>query len=206
MIITTTSLSQLAWEKEQGLLPAVVQDSTTGQMLMLAYMNQEALTATLNTGKATFFSRSRQRLWCKGETSGNTLHVKEVTADCDKDTLLLQVDPKGPACHKGTTSCWSDAKIPSLSFLKQLEQLLEAKKQVQPDKSYTASLYAEGVKRIAQKVGEEGVETALAAVAGDDNELINESSDLLYHLLVLLKAKALSLTDIVECLEMRHKK
>ena len=205
MIVTQASLSKLAWKKEQGMLPAIAQDHISGQVLMLAYMNKEALEATLATGKATFFSRSRQRIWCKGESSGNTLYIQEITADCDADTLLLKVKAEGPACHKGTTSCWNEATAPSLTFLALLDTLLESKKTESPENSYTASLYDEGVKRIAQKVGEEGIETALAAVAGDHDELINESADLLYHLMVLLKANTLSINDVIKCLQQRHR-
>lgn len=204
MIITPESLTKLNWQKTAGLLPAIVQDNTTGQVLMMAWMNEEALTITLQTGKATFFSRSRQCLWCKGETSGNTLYVKQITADCDQDTLLLQAEASGPACHKGTVSCWSDSTEPSFTFLKKLDQLLEARKESSEEESYTASLYLQGIKRIAQKVGEEGVETALAAMTGNRDEIINESADLLYHLMVLLKSQELSVEDVIICLKKRH--
>ena len=204
MIVTEKILEKLDWNKAAGLLPAIVQDDTTGQVLMMAWMNKESLKITLQTGKATFFSRSRQCLWCKGETSGNTLFVKEITADCDQDTLLLLAEAAGPACHKGTVSCWNDSREPAFTFLKKLDQLLESKKNDSAGKSYTASLYQQGIKRIAQKVGEEGVETALAAMTGDHAEIINESADLLYHLMVLLRAQQLSVEDVIDCLEKRH--
>lgn len=206
MNISQENMSLLAWEKQQGLLPAIAQDHISGQVLMMGYMNKEALSLTLQTGKATFFSRSKKRLWQKGETSGNVLRIQHISADCDKDTLLMLVEPAGPACHLGTTSCWETSALPLMSFLKQLDTLLENKKNTTPDASYTASLYHMGIKRIAQKVGEEGVETALAAVVKDKDELINESADLLYHLLVLMRASNLSIEDTIHCLIKRHNK
>lgn len=205
MIVTQQNLDELAWDKVDGLMPCVVQNVNNGEVQMLGYMNQEALSATLSTNKVTFFSRTKQRLWTKGETSGNTLDLVSISVDCDNDSLLAQVVPNGPTCHLGTATCWKDALVPKASFLSQLEQVLSERKSADPESSYTASLYAKGVKRIAQKVGEEGVETALAATAGDMEELKNESADLLYHLIVLLQANDLSLDDAINVLQERHK-
>ena len=199
--------ARIDWEKVGGLVPAVVQDHTSGQVLMLGYMNQDALAKTLDTEQVTFFSRTKQRLWTKGETSGNVLALKNIALDCDNDTLLVQVDPVGPTCHLGTTTCFDGDTVdqPALVFLHQLEQVLAARKGADPESSYTASLYARGTKRISQKVGEEGVEVALAATSGDKAELVCESADLIYHLLVLLQDQGLSLSDITAKLQERHK-
>ncbi|MGF1686669.1 bifunctional phosphoribosyl-AMP cyclohydrolase/phosphoribosyl-ATP diphosphatase HisIE [Photobacterium japonica] len=199
--------ANIDWEKVGGLVPAVVQDHTSGQVLMLGYMNQDALAKTLETEQVTFFSRTKQRLWTKGETSGNVLALKNIALDCDNDTLLVQVNPIGPTCHLGTTTCFDGDAVdkPSLVFLHQLEQVLAARKGSDPDSSYTASLYARGTKRISQKVGEEGVEVALAATSGDKAELVCESADLIYHLLVLLQDQGLSLSDVTAKLQERHK-
>ncbi|MBV7299515.1 bifunctional phosphoribosyl-AMP cyclohydrolase/phosphoribosyl-ATP diphosphatase HisIE [Enterovibrio paralichthyis] len=195
------------WEKVDGLVPAIVQNSQSGQVLMMGYMNQDALAKTLDTEQVTFFSRTKERLWTKGETSGNVLRLKHIAVDCDKDTLLVQADPIGPTCHLGTETCWGDddANKPSLVFLHQLEQVLASRRGSDPSTSYTASLYAKGTKRISQKVGEEGVEVALAATSGDKEELINESADLMYHLLVLLQDQGFSLEDVANKLKERHK-
>ncbi|GAB3526355.1 bifunctional phosphoribosyl-AMP cyclohydrolase/phosphoribosyl-ATP diphosphatase [Photobacterium proteolyticum] len=205
----TTSIN---WEKVDGLVPAIVQDNTSGQVLMLGYMNDEALNKTLETKQVTFWSRTKSRLWTKGETSGNVLELKSIKLDCDQDTLLVKVNPVGPTCHLGTTTCFdSDNAIegqdeqPALVFLHQLEQVLAARKDADPDSSYTASLYARGTKRISQKVGEEGVEVALAATSGDKKELVCESADLIYHLIVLLQDQGLSLSDVTAKLQERHK-
>ena len=189
---------------DNGLIPAIVQEAGSKDVLMLGYMDAAALKKTLRTKKVTFFSRSKQRLWTKGETSGNFLNVVSITPDCDNDTLLVLVNPIGPTCHKGTSSCFGDAGHQWL-FLYQLEQLLAERKHADPESSYTAKLYASGTKRIAQKVGEEGVETALAATVHDQFELKNEASDLVYHLLVLLQDQGLDLTAVVENLRSRHK-
>jgi phosphoribosyl-ATP pyrophosphohydrolase/phosphoribosyl-AMP cyclohydrolase len=197
---------ELDWEKMDGLLPAIVQDAFDGRVLMQAYMNAEALAGSLDSGRVTFWSRSRQALWTKGETSGNYLELVEVHADCDGDCLLLLARPLGPTCHRGTDSCF-DAEmpvLPELAFLAGLERLVARRDEERPGDSYTTRLLEAGIKRIAQKVGEEGVETALAAVAGDRDELAGEAADLLYHLLVLLRAGGLSLQDVIQTLESRH--
>jgi phosphoribosyl-ATP pyrophosphohydrolase/phosphoribosyl-AMP cyclohydrolase len=204
-------IDKLAWKKMDGLLPAIVQDAFDGRVLMQAYMNREALQTSLESGRVTFWSRSRQALWTKGETSGNTLELMAVHADCDSDCILVLAKPHGPSCHRGTDTCFDGALsdlgqrvAPELSFLAGLERLIHEREKQRPQGSYTTKLFEAGVKRIAQKVGEEGVETALAATAGDTEELANESADLLYHLLVLLRARDLSLADVVETLKSRH--
>ncbi|WP_318483653.1 bifunctional phosphoribosyl-AMP cyclohydrolase/phosphoribosyl-ATP diphosphatase HisIE [Photobacterium leiognathi] len=203
-------LTNINWEKVAGLIPAIVQDNASGQVLMLGYMNKDALQKTLDTKQVTFWSRTKERLWTKGETSGNVLQLKSIQLDCDQDTLLVQVDPIGPTCHLNTATCFDSNKSgvqpPSLVFLHQLEQLLASRKGADPESSYTASLYARGTKRISQKVGEEGVEVALAATSGDKAELMCESADLIYHLLVLLQDQGLSLSDVTNKLQERHNK
>lgn len=205
MIINNDNIEQLAWDKMDGLIPCLVQHATSGTMQMQGYMDKAALEKTLETGNVTFYSRSKQRLWTKGEESGNVLELKQISADCDLDAILVLAIPHGPTCHKGTDTCWPDANTPDLSFIAQLEQVIASRKGADANSSYTASLYASGIKRIAQKVGEEGVETALAATVKDLEELKNESADLLYHLIVLLQASDLSLKDVVEVLKERHK-
>lgn len=207
MNITKETISQLDWQKADGLLPSIVQDATSGKVLMQGYMNQEALEATFNKGLVTFFSRSKERLWTKGETSDNTLELVSAFVDCDKDSILVLANPAGPTCHTGTETCWMDAEASSTySFIADLERVIASRKGADADSSYTASLYASGIKRIAQKVGEEGVETALAATVQDLDELKNESADLIYHLLVLLQASDLSLNDVIDVLKKRHQK
>ncbi|MEH0689558.1 bifunctional phosphoribosyl-AMP cyclohydrolase/phosphoribosyl-ATP diphosphatase HisIE [Vibrio cholerae] len=198
---------RIDWDKVDGLVPAIVQDFQSSQVLMMGYMNQDALEKTAQTGQVTFFSRTKSRLWTKGETSGNVLQLKNMALDCDNDTLLVKVEPIGPTCHTGTTTCWdADKKEESqMVWLHQLEQLLAARKSADPDSSYTASLYARGTKRISQKVGEEGVEVALAATSGDKAELVCESADLIYHLMVLLQDQGLSMNDVINKLKERHK-
>ncbi|MCA2414637.1 MULTISPECIES: bifunctional phosphoribosyl-AMP cyclohydrolase/phosphoribosyl-ATP diphosphatase HisIE [Vibrio] len=211
MSVKAAEVSSLAerinWEKVDGLAPAIVQDFQSSQVLMMGYMNQDALAKTGETGQVTFFSRTKQRLWTKGETSGNVLQLVNMQLDCDNDTLLVKVNPIGPTCHTGTTTCWDgDPQEESqMVWLHQLEQLLAARKSADPDSSYTASLYARGTKRISQKVGEEGVEVALAATSGDKAELVCESADLIYHLMVLLQDQGLSMNDVVNKLKERHK-
>ncbi|WP_394239740.1 bifunctional phosphoribosyl-AMP cyclohydrolase/phosphoribosyl-ATP diphosphatase HisIE [Vibrio astriarenae] len=198
---------RINWEKVDGLVPAIVQDFQSSQVLMMGYMNRDALAKTADTGNVTFFSRTKERLWTKGETSGNVLQLKNIALDCDQDTLLVKVNPVGPTCHTGTTTCWdSDKQEESqMVWLHQLEQLLAARKSADPESSYTASLYARGTKRISQKVGEEGVEVALAATSGDKEELVCESADLIYHLFVLLQDQGLSMDDVINKLKERHK-
>lgn len=199
-------VERIDWQKVDGLIPAIVQDFDSSQVLMMGYMNPEALEVTLATKQVTFYSRSKQRLWTKGETSGHVLQLRNLALDCDQDTLLVKVNPISPTCHTGTTTCWDgDSQEESqLVWLHQLEQLLAARKSASPESSYTASLYASGTKRIAQKVGEEGVEVALAAATGDKAELISESADLIYHLLVLLQDQGLALSDVIDKLKQRH--
>jgi len=199
-----TDLTRLDWPKGDGLLPAVVQHWLTGEVLMLGYMNAEALAATQASGKVTFWSRSKQRLWMKGESSGHVLALKSIRVDCDADTLLVQADPHGPTCHLGTSSCFGEDARPPLGFLAELDALVAERHAERPSGSYTTSLFEGGVRRIAQKVGEEGVESALAAVAQGDEELLGEAADLVFHLTVLLRARGLSLADAVAVLAKRH--
>jgi len=206
LIRDARDIQAIDWEKMEGLVPAIVQDAFDGRVLMQGYMNREALACSLDSGSVTFWSRSREQLWTKGETSGNHLHLIAVHTDCDKDCLLVLANPEGPTCHFGTDSCF-DAKRPvrpGLTFLAALERVIEQRDQQRPKDSYTTRLFEAGIRRIAQKVGEEGVEAALAAVGGDDGELAGEAADLLYHLLVLLRARGLSLQDVVQTLESRH--
>lgn len=198
-------LPKIDWKKNSGLVPAIVQDAATLQVLMLGYMDAAALKQTLRTKKVAFFSRTKGRLWTKGESSGNYLRVVRVEADCDHDTLLVQAHPDGPTCHRGTVSCFGDGALAGgVGFLGHLEQFLDDHIKGGDRSSYTARLAKEGVARVAQKVGEEGLETALAAVAGKDKDFAGEAADLLYHLLVLLRVKKLRLADPVAVLEKRH--
>ncbi len=201
--LTPQDIEKLDWEKVDNLMPVIVQHAISGTVLMMGYMNQEALNITLISGKVTFFSRTKQRLWTKGESSGHFLNLTEIYPDCDNDTLLALVNPVGPTCHNGTESCFASAQT-EWGFLYELEQLLASRKNASPDSSYTARLYASGTKRIAQKVGEEGVETALAATVNDKEELTNEAADLIYHLLVLLQDQDLDLRHIIRQLRVRH--
>lgn len=200
-------LGRLDWDKGGGLLPAVIQDARTARVLMMGYMNPESLRRTLEGRRVVFYSRTRNALWTKGETSGHYLDVVDVSADCDADTILVLANPVGPTCHKGTETCFADARVPDASrmtFLASLEATIAHRIAESPEGSYTARLYSSGIGRIAQKVGEEGVETALAAVTREDDELLGECADLLYHLLVLLKARDLSLDRVVQELASRH--
>ncbi|WP_293295247.1 bifunctional phosphoribosyl-AMP cyclohydrolase/phosphoribosyl-ATP diphosphatase HisIE [Allomuricauda sp.] len=192
-------------KNSDGLVPAIIQDATTKNVLMLGYMNQEAFNKTQETGKVTFFSRSKNRLWTKGEESGNFLELVSIKVDCDKDTLLVQVKPAGPTCHTGTDTCWDEENTPNFSFLSELENVIASRKENKEDeKSYVASLFRKGINKIAQKVGEEAVETVIEAK--DDNEelFLNESADLLFHYLILLQAKGYTLKDIEKVLIERH--
>jgi phosphoribosyl-ATP pyrophosphohydrolase/phosphoribosyl-AMP cyclohydrolase len=200
-------IEQLAWTKSDGLIPAIIQDAQTSQVLMLGYMNRDALRETLANKRVTFYSRSKARLWTKGETSGHFLDVISVAADCDNDTLLITARAHGPTCHNGTQSCFGDevnADARQLAFLNRLESVIAQRLADRPEGSYTARLWAQGPTRIAQKVGEEGVEVALAAVTQTDDRLVSESADLLFHLALLLKSRNLSLNAVVHELERRH--
>lgn len=205
MIIDNENLGQLAFN-EAGLLPAVAQDLSSGEVLMVAWMTVEALRQSLLRRRAVFWSRSRQCLWEKGEQSGNTLELIEIHADCDRDTLLLLVRPRGPACHEGTLTCFADRPLTRrpLSFLARLERVIEQRLTDNDASSYTAKLVAEGRRRLAQKVGEEGLEVALAAAAGTRQELVGEAADLLFHLTVLLRDGGASLQDVADELQRRH--
>ena len=197
------AIEQLAWAKQDGLLPVIVQDVATLRVLMLGYMDRAALQATLHTGRVTFFSRSRQRLWVKGETSGHVLELLAIDVDCDQDTLLVQARPHGPTCHLDRCSCFAQAPG---NFLAELDALVAQRERERPPDSYTTHLFEGGVRGIAQKVGEEGVETALAAVVQDDAALAGEAADLLFHLQVLLRARGLSLEAAVAVLRQRHER
>ncbi len=187
-----------------GLVPAIIQDALTKNVLMLGFMNQEAIDATIKENKVTFFSRSKNRLWTKGEESGNFLTFKSMQVDCDADTLLIQALPVGPVCHKGTDTCWGESN--EGDFLGQLEDIIEARKNASPDSSYVASLLAKGINKIAQKVGEEAVELVIEAKDDNENLFLDEASDLLFHYLILLHAKGYTLSDIKKVLAQRHKK
>jgi len=205
--ITAADADTLDFGKGDGLLPAVVQHADSGAVLMVGYMNADALGQTFARRQVVFFSRSKQRLWMKGETSGHVLDLVDVRTDCDRDALLVTARPNGPVCHVGTATCFGDgtaAAASSLGFLSTLEGVIEKRVVESPEGSYTARLFAQGPKRIAQKVGEEGLEVALAAVAETDDKVISESADLLYHLLVLLKSRGITLAHVVTELESRH--
>jgi len=201
----TLDLDRIDFEKGGGLAPAIVQDAGSGTVLMLGYMNRAAAEKTLELGKVTFFSRSKNRLWTKGETSENYLELVEMKTDCDNDALLVTARPKGPTCHLGTQSCFGDEGSTDLAFLSYLENLIEGRKTADPDSSYTARLLSGPLRKAAQKIGEEGVETALAAVDEDDAALKGEAADLLYHLMVVLRARDISLSDVIGVLQERHK-
>ncbi|QTL38047.1 bifunctional phosphoribosyl-AMP cyclohydrolase/phosphoribosyl-ATP diphosphatase HisIE [Pseudoalteromonas viridis] len=203
MKLTPENLTSLDFNK-MSLIPAIVQDAQSGVILMQGFMDQAALDATFEKGLVTFYSRSKQRLWTKGEESGNVLKLVSAYTDCDRDSLLLLANPAGPTCHLGTQSCFADAR-PAISFLSELERVICERKDADPEQSYTASLFAKDLSRSCQKVGEEGVEVALAAMKQDQLELRNESADLLYHLIVLLQRSGLSLEQVVETLSERHK-
>ncbi len=207
MTFRYADIDAIHWDKNDGLVPAIIQHAHSGAVLMLGYMNRESLRATLDRARVVFFSRSKQRLWEKGETSGHTLQYIDAQLDCDNDTLLITALPLGPVCHTGTLTCFgneSRSEAEQLSFLGELEQVIAARIMESPEGSYTARLYAQGIKRMAQKVGEEGLEVALAATGEGDAELLGESADLLYHLLILLKARGLSLPQVVSELRSRH--
>ena len=188
-----------------GLVPAIIQDATTQKVLMLGYMNAEALSVTQTTGKVTFFSRKKNRLWTKGEESGNFLELVSIKEDCDQDTLLIQVNPQGPTCHKGTDTCWEESNTSSFGFLSTLGKTIKERKENNEDDSYVASLFRLGINKIAQKVGEEAVETIIEAKDADEELFLSESADLLFHYLILLEAKGFSLQDIEQRLASRSK-
>ena len=188
----------------KGLIPAIIQDAETGKVLMLGYMNEEALTKTQSTGKVTFYSRSRQTLWTKGETSGNYLNFVSYQVDCDQDTILVKANPIGPTCHTGTDTCWGEDNEDQFGFLHYLENLIKDRKENPQEGSYTNHLFTKGINRIAQKVGEEAIEVVIEAKDNNDDLFKNESADLLYHLLVLLVEKGVSLNEVVQVLRERH--
>lgn len=200
--LDTTALD---WSKVNGLMPAIIQDSVTKNILMLGYMNIEALDKTIETGLVTFYSRTRKTLWQKGETSGNSLEVKSIKSDCDNDTLLVSAAPKGPVCHTGDDTCFAGANVAGTAWLENLENIIKNRATASTNESYTARLMQQGIKRMSQKVGEEGVEVALAATAGNGDELVEESADLIFHLTLLLVAQDKSLSDVMTCLKARHK-
>ncbi len=188
-----------------GLVPAIIQDAITNKVLMLGYMNREALDKTLAEGKVTFFSRSKNRLWTKGEESGNFLHLQHAAVDCDQDTLLLKVHPAGPVCHTGADTCWNEQNKDTHAFLATLEQVIRQRRENPTEKSYTASLFAKGINKVAQKVGEEAVELVIEAKDDNKDLFLNEAADLLFHYLILLQAKDFTLDDVVTILKDRHK-
>lgn len=196
----------LDFEKTGGLIPAIIQDDETSKVLMLGYMNQESLDKTTETGKVTFFSRTKNRLWTKGEESGNFLNVVSIKNDCDNDTLLIKVNPVGPVCHTGSDTCFGEDNVEDIMFFKHLQNFIDKRYQEKPEGSYTTSLFNSGVNRMAQKVGEEAIESVIEACNGTDERLVYESADMLYHLIVLLTSKGLSIEDLSRELQKRHKK
>lgn len=193
------------FEKMDGLVPAIIQDAISAKVLMLGFMNEEALKITLETGNVTFYSRTKKRLWTKGEESGNFLRLVNILSDCDADTLLIKVNPVGPVCHTGSDTCWNETNQGDFFFLNYLQQFIQKRFKEMPEGSYTTSLFQSGVNRMAQKVGEEAVETVIEATNGTDEDFIYEASDLLYHLIVLLTSKGYSLDDLGKELKKRHK-
>lgn len=193
------------FEKMGGLVPAIIQDNVTRKVLMLGFMNKEAYDKTVETGKVTFWSRTRNCLWTKGETSGNFLNVKDILLDCDKDTLLIKARPEGPVCHTGADTCWNEQNSVDLNFLSYLQDFIDRRFKEMPEGSYTTSLFKSGVNRMAQKVGEEAVETVIEATNGTDDRLIYEASDLIYHLIVLLTSKGHRIEELAAELVKRHK-
>ena len=194
----------LEFGEMNGLVPAISQDNYTQKVLMLGFMNEEAYNKTVETGKVTFFSRTKNRLWTKGEESGNFLHVVSIAADCDNDTLLIKVNPAGPVCHTGADTCWGEKNEQDIMFLKELQDFIDKRHEEMPEKSYTTSLFKSGVNKMAQKVGEEAVETIIEACNGTDERLIYEGADLLYHLIVLLTSKGYRIEDLARELKERH--
>ena len=202
----TKENTQLDFSKLNGLIPAIIQDNTTNVVLMLGFMNEEALERTEETGQVTFFSRSKKRLWTKGEESGNFLNVVSIASDCDNDTLLIKVNPVGPVCHTGDDTCWGETNEESdIQFLEYLQDFIDQRKEEMPEGSYTTSLFQKGTRKITQKVGEEAVETIIGAMANDDENFLYEGADLLYHLIVLLTHKGYRIEDLARELKKRHK-
>ena len=198
-------VESIDFKKMNGLVPAIIQDSKSQKVLMLGFMNEEAYKKTVETGKVTFFSRTRNTLWTKGETSGNFLNVVDIKLDCDKDTLLIQVDPVGPVCHTGADTCWNEKnEVNPLLFLTYLQDFIEKRHEEMPEGSYTTSLFKDGINRMAQKVGEEALEAVIEATNGTNERLVYEGSDFLYHLIVLLTAKGLRIEDLAKELQVRH--
>lgn len=196
---------KLDFNKMNGLVPAIIQDARTKNVLMLGFMNEEALEKTKETGLVTFFSRTKQRLWVKGESSGNILKMESLSIDCDNDTILIQAIPTGPVCHTGNATCFSETNNFGIEFLDYLQKFIKKRHEEMPEGSYTTSLFQKGINRMAQKVGEEAVETVIEATNGTDDRLVYEASDLLYHLIVLLTSKGLSINDLANELQKRHK-
>lgn len=195
---------KIDFDKMGGLVPAIIQDTETQKVLMHGFMNEEAYQKTLDSGKVTFYSRTKQRLWTKGEESGNFLHVVSIKVDCDNDTLLIQANPVGPVCHTGTDTCWGEKNEQDVMFLKTLQDFIDLRYKEMPEGSYTTSLFKSGVNKMAQKVGEEAVETVIEACNGTDDRLLYEGSDLLYHLIVLLTSKGYRIEDLCRELKERH--
>lgn len=195
---------KIDFKKQNGLIPAIIQDKETQKVLMLGYMNEEALKITRESGKVCFYSRSRKTLWTKGETSGNYLYVKDIKVDCDNDTLLVKVNPAGPVCHTGADTCWNEKNNEGIQFLEYLEKVIESRKSATAEKSYTKSLFDKGINKIAQKVGEEAVELVIEAKDNNDKLFVNEAADLMFHYLVLLNKKGFRLGEVVKVLQERH--
>jgi phosphoribosyl-ATP pyrophosphohydrolase/phosphoribosyl-AMP cyclohydrolase len=193
------------FDKSSGLLPAIVQDATTGKVLMLGYMNEEAYQKTLAEKTVTFFSRSKNRLWTKGETSGNFLHVVDIMIDCDRDTLLIKARPQGATCHTGADTCFDEHNQSNVLFIEYLKHIIRDRKEASPESSYTAKLFTKGINKIAQKVGEEAIELVIEAKDNNKELFLNEAADLLYHYLVLLEAKSIDLDEVIDILRQRHK-
>ncbi|NVK82985.1 MAG: bifunctional phosphoribosyl-AMP cyclohydrolase/phosphoribosyl-ATP diphosphatase HisIE [Cytophagia bacterium] len=199
------AITEVDFNKQDGLVPAIVQDAQTGKVLMLGYMNEAALQQTVDSGKVTFYSRSKQRLWTKGESSGNYLNLVSVSLDCDQDALLVKVNPQGPTCHTGADTCWDEENKNDMEFLNYLTDIIKERRQKSPEESYVAKLFSKGINKVAQKVGEEAVEVVIEAKDNDDNLFLNESADLLFHYMLLLEAKGFTLSDVVSILKSRHK-
>lgn len=199
------AITEVDFNKQDGLVPAIVQDAQTGKVLMLGYMNEAALQQTVDSGEVTFYSRSKQRLWTKGESSGNYLNLVSVSMDCDQDALLVKVNPQGPTCHTGADTCWDEENKNDMEFLNYLTDIIKERRQKTPEESYVARLFSKGINKVAQKVGEEAVEVVIEAKDNDDNLFLNESADLLFHYMLLLEAKGFTLSDVVSILKLRHK-